>query len=122
MAKRKSRKPKFDLNATKGKIIIDATGVEDAIKQIKGLTILPGPVTAYDESRVHYASDFESALAEISVRTGVTGEDLNEISDLCLQVGVDTPLSAQQAAAFILERLAAGDELEDALERLEGLE
>ncbi len=64
------------------------------------------------------AADFEAAMTEISVRTGLVGDDLQEISDFALQMGADTMFSAQQAAEGFLQLLSSGQNAEEAIATL----
>jgi TP901 family phage tail tape measure protein len=64
------------------------------------------------------ASEFDSALGEISARTGVVGDDLDAVAKHALQMGKDTQFSATDAANGMLELLASGDTLEQAMARI----
>lgn len=134
----------FDLGTAHGRVIIDASGVGAAMSQAQGifsgglvgigdgiarvgqqmvglgsqLTILTAPITAFGVAGVQTAADFESAMAEISARTGITGTDLERIKDLALQMGADTSFSAQQAAEAFLQLLASGQTAEEAIATL----
>jgi len=65
------------------------------------------------------ASAFESAMNEISARTGVVGEDMDAVRNKALQLGQDTFFSAQDAANGMLELMASGDNLTQAMERID---
>ncbi len=64
------------------------------------------------------ASDFDGAMAEISARTGVVGEDLEAVRQFALKMGADTAFSAQEAAAGLLELLSSGQSVEEAMQTL----
>lgn len=65
------------------------------------------------------AMSFDSALSEISARTGVVGDDLAEVERLALQMGAATKFSATDAANGMLELMASGDSLEQAMLRID---
>ena len=64
------------------------------------------------------ASQFEDAMAEISARTGIVGDDLKRIEDFALQMGAQTVYSANEAAAGFLQLLASGQTAEQAIATL----
>lgn len=64
------------------------------------------------------AADFDSAMAEISARTGTTGKDLESVRQFALKMGADTVFSGQQSAGALLELLAAGQSVEQAMATL----
>ena len=64
------------------------------------------------------AMGFDSALSEISARTGAVGDDLAEVELLALQMGAATKFSATDAANGMLELMASGDSLEQAMLRI----
>lgn len=82
------------------------------------ITALTAPITAFGITGVRTASNFESAMAEISARTGLVGEDLDTIKEAAVQMGADTVFSAQQAAEAFLELLSSGQTAEEALQTL----
>lgn len=65
------------------------------------------------------ASAFETAMAEISARTGLVGDDLTAVRDKALQMGADTMFSSQQAADGMLQLLTSGDSMDEAMQRIE---
>jgi hypothetical protein len=67
---------------------------------------------------VGVAATFEQAMATISARTGVVGDDLERVRQLALQMGADTAFSAQDAADAMLELMASGQSLEEAMQTL----
>ena len=72
-------------------------------------------LSAIGVSSLNTASNFDSAMAEISARTGLVGDDLTMISDLALQMGADTAFSANQAADAFLQLLTSGQTTEEAI-------
>jgi TP901 family phage tail tape measure protein len=65
------------------------------------------------------AMSFDSALSEISARTGVVGEGLKDVERKALSMGAATQFSAQDAANGMLELLASGDDLATAMGRID---
>lgn len=84
----------------------------------QSLTVLTAPLLLFGATGIATAASFESAMAEISARTGLVGEDLERISDLALQMGADTNYSAQQAAEAFLQLLSSGQSAEEAIATL----
>lgn len=82
------------------------------------LTMMTAPLVAFGVQGIRTAADFESAMAEISARTGIVGDDLTRVRDLALQMGDDTVFSAQDAANAFLELLASGQSVEEAIATL----
>jgi TP901 family phage tail tape measure protein len=82
------------------------------------LTILTAPLNLFMKTGIETAASFESAMAEISARTGLTGTALEQISDLAKQMGADTSFSAQQAAEAFLQLLSSGQSAEEAIATL----
>lgn len=73
------------------------------------------PLAAGLGAGIAVASDFDSVMAEIGARTGLTGEALESVRAVALQMGADTAFSAQQAADSFLQLLTSGQSVEDAL-------
>jgi TP901 family phage tail tape measure protein len=80
-----------------------------------GLSVPIGAALGYG---VNVASSFESSMAEISARTGLVGEDLEQIRQYALQMGADTSFSAQQASDAFLQLLSSGSSAEEAISLL----
>ena len=76
------------------------------------------PLVAFGAQGVRTAMTFDSAMAQISARTGVVGEDLERVRQLALQMGADTVFSAQDAADAMLELLASGQTVEQMMSTL----
>lgn len=76
------------------------------------------PLVAFGAQGVRTAMSFDSAMAEISARTGTVGEDLEQVRQLALQMGADTVFSAQDAADAMLELLASGQTVEQMMATL----
>lgn len=64
------------------------------------------------------AAAFDTALAQISARTGTTGDELDRVRALAIEMGRKTKFSAQDAANGMLELLSSGDDVNTAMERL----
>lgn len=71
------------------------------------------PLANFGMDALAVAGDFEQSMAEISARTGVTGDALEELRRLALQYGADTMFSGQQAADAMLQLLTSGQSLEE---------
>lgn len=136
--------PGFDLGTATGRIILDASGVgagvreaqnlfraglEDISGQVRGLgrvmsevggslTLLTSPLSGLGIAGLKAATSFDSAMREISARTGIVGEDLQAISNFALQMGADTVFSSQQAADAFLQLLSSGQSAEQAMATL----
>ncbi len=76
------------------------------------------PLVAFGAQGVRTAMSFDSAMAEISARTGTVGGDLEQVRQLALQMGADTVFSAQDAADAMLELLASGQSVEQMMATL----
>ncbi|MBZ0293562.1 MAG: phage tail tape measure protein, partial [Anaerolineae bacterium] len=79
---------------------------------------LTAPLAAFGAAGIKVAGDFDSAMAAISARTGLVGEDLETVRQFALQMGADTAFSAQQAADGFLQLLTSGQSAEEALATL----
>jgi len=76
------------------------------------------PLVAFGTQGVRTAMSFDSAMAEISARTGTMGEELEQVRQLALQMGAATVFSAQDAADAMLELLASGQTVEQMMATL----
>ena len=72
------------------------------------LTTLTAPLAIFGATGLKAASDFDSAMTQISARTGLTGDALEKVRQQALQLGADTVFSSQQAADAYLQLLTAG--------------
>jgi TP901 family phage tail tape measure protein len=84
----------------------------------KNISLLTAPLAAFGIAGMKVASDFDSAMAEISGRTGLVGKDLEQIRQLSLKLGADTKFSAQDAADAYLNLLASGQSVKEAISTL----
>lgn len=84
-------------------------------KTLAGLGAATLPLTAALGGGIKVASDFESAMTEISARTGIMGQELQNLSDFALQMGADTVFSGQQAADALLQILTSGSSAAEAM-------
>lgn len=82
------------------------------------LSLLTAPLTAFGATGIKTAADFESAMTEISARTGIVGEELQAIGDFAKEMGAATVFSSQDAADAMLQMLTAGVSAGDAMELL----
>jgi TP901 family phage tail tape measure protein len=76
------------------------------------------PVTDFLSGGVKVAADFEASMNEIAARTGITGDELDRVREVALQMGADTAFSAQQASDAFLQLLSSGQSLEESLTML----
>ena len=79
------------------------------------LSAVTAPVQNFLTDGVNAAADFESSLAEIQVRAGLTGDELERVGDFALQMGADTMFSGQQSLDAFLELLTSGSTVEEAI-------
>ena len=134
----------FNLGTAYGAIVISTEGIQNAVREAQGLldglvsgvgqsltqfgdqvanigqnlTLLTAPIAAFGVAGIRAASDFEGAMTEISARTGLVGEDLQQVSEFAQQMGADTIYSAQEAAEAMLGLLASGQSVEQAMATL----
>jgi TP901 family phage tail tape measure protein len=82
------------------------------------MTVLTAPITAFGAMGIKAAGDFGSAMAEIAARTGLVGEELEQVRQFALRMGADTVFSGQQAAEAFLQLLTSGSSVAEAMEIL----
>lgn len=82
------------------------------------IAMLTAPLIGFGAIGVNTAMQFESALAELSARTGVVGDDLLKVRDYALEMGATTAFSAQDAAQAMLELTSSGQSVEEAMSTL----
>lgn len=93
------------LSKFKGKV----AGFTSPLKDFgENLGMLVAPLAAIGAVGIQTAATFESSMLELSARTGLVGESLNEVKNFALQMGADTAFSSQQAADGLLNLLSAG--------------
>lgn len=83
-----------------------------------GITAWTAPITAVGLSGLKTFADFEDVMAQISARTGLTGEALKKLEDEALSLGSSTLFSGTEAAQGMLTLLTAGLDTEQALQVL----
>lgn len=81
-------------------------------------SVISDPLRQFGMDGIQVASDFESAMVEISARTGIVGDDLEAVRKIALQMGADTVFSAQDAADAFLQLLSSGQSAEEAMATL----
>lgn len=81
-------------------------------------TALTAPLGLALGAGLNIASEFDSVMAEIGARTGLTADELAKVSDFALQMGADTSFSGQQAADAMLQLLSSGQNVEQAMATL----
>ena len=80
-----------------------------------GITLAMAPFAIFAAKGVKAAGDFQFALAQIQARAGLTDIELQKVRESALQLGRDTAFSATEATQGMLELVAAGVEVNDAL-------
>jgi TP901 family phage tail tape measure protein len=73
------------------------------------------PIAAIGTGAVMAAADFEEGMSKVKAVSGATGEQMQELQGLALQMGKDTKYSAKEAASGIEELIKAGVGVEDIL-------
>lgn len=110
-----SDKVKADLRRVEG-MGSRITSVGDSLMSAgRGLMIATAPVALAFGSGVKTASDFESVMKEIQARAGLTGEEMQRVSDFALKMGADTQFSGLQAGQALLELMSSGQSVEQAM-------
>lgn len=82
------------------------------------LSLAFAPVTVAVGQGLRSFANFDAALNEIEVRTRATAEQMELVRATAMQMGRDTEFSATQAASGLLELLASGSSLEEAIATL----
>jgi len=80
--------------------------------------LIAAPLTLIGRQSLSTASAFDSAMAEISARTGIAGDDLEMVRRFAIQMGMDTAYSAQESADAFLQLLSSGQSVTDAIATL----
>ena len=76
------------------------------------------PLAAFGYKSIDVATQFDSAMVEISARTGLVGDDLLRIEDYALAMGAATVFSAQESADAFLQLITSGQSVEEAIATL----
>lgn len=125
----------YDLGTARGKIVVDASGAEtgfgraavaaqgfekttkdSSTAMIGAGTVMAGAGVAIAGGfalAVNSAANFEERMSAVSAVSGATGEELDGLRELALQLGADTKYSATEAASAIEELVKAGLPIED---------
>lgn len=82
------------------------------------MALLSAPLLALGAVGLSTASDFDASMRMISARTGLVGDDLQQIADYAIQMGADTIFSAQEASDAFLQLLSSGQSAEQAIATL----
>ncbi len=132
----------FNLGDAHGRIIIDASGVHDAVRTAQnafttgisaisqglqglgdgitglGATIgkLAGPAVALEALGIKVAASFQDVMKQIEVFGGVTGTELEQVRQFVLKLGADTVFSAEDAGNAMLDLLKSGMTLAEAMD------
>ena len=79
------------------------------------ITLAMAPLGAAAIKGVNYAADFQASLAEIEARAQLTDEQINAVREASIQMGQDSAYSATEASQAMLELIASGSTVEEAL-------
>src|SRR3990167_7754133 len=80
-----------------------------------GLTALSAPLLGLGAAGIQAASGFEDVMTQLQIFGGLSGAELERVSDLALQLGADTAFSASDAAGGMLELAKAGFTVDEAM-------
>lgn len=86
-----------------------------------GMSALTAPIGLAMGAGISIASEFEDSLAELSARTGITGDALLDVRDAALDFGEQTAFSAQQSIDGMLQLATSGWSVQEAIEGLPGI-
>jgi len=92
--------------------------VESAGKALLPITATVGTVGT---AAVKTTADFESAMSKVSAISGVTGDDLKELSDKAREMGAKTKFSASEAADAFEFMSMAGWKKDEMMGGIEGI-
>lgn len=81
-----------------------------------GLTAsITTPIAGIGIAAIKTAADFEAGMSSIKAVSGATGDEMEQLKKLALQMGADTKYSAGEAAKGIEELIKAGVSVKDIL-------
>lgn len=78
-----------------------------------GIAVLGGGMVAGIGAAVKSAADFERTMSGVRAVSGATGEEMQQLSGLALQLGKDTSFTASEAAAGLEELVKGGVKIPD---------
>lgn len=84
------------------------------------ISALSQPFVDVATSGLEAASSFEDIMTQLETFGGLTGDELERVSDLALQLGADTKFSASDAAGAMLELVKSGMSVEEAMTATRG--
>lgn len=84
-------------------------------------SLLSAPIGAAMYAGISIAAEFSDSLAELSARTGLTGDALLEARDAALKFGADTSFSAQESIQGMVQLASSGWSVHDAIVGLPGI-
>jgi TP901 family phage tail tape measure protein len=82
---------------------------------ISGLSIPIGAALGYG---IYTASQFETSMAEIGTRAGLTADEMDRVREYALRMGAETSFSAQEASDGLLQLMSSGQTLEESMKTL----
>lgn len=102
-----------------GRLTDAAKSVGDKMAAVGGrMTLLTAPITVGFMAGIKVAADFETSMAEIQARTGLTAAEMKKVGDFAMDMGAKTAFSAQDAADGMLQLLSSGQDVSDAMATL----
>ena len=79
------------------------------------------PLVGVGTAITKVGNDFEAQMSRVQAISGATGEELEKLNDLALQLGADTSFSAAQAAEGMENLASAGFSVNEIIDAMPGL-
>ena len=79
------------------------------------------PVVGLGTAIMKVGNDFEAQMSRVEAIAGATGEEMEKLNDLALQLGSDTAFSASEAAEGMENLASAGFTVNEIMEAMPGL-
>lgn len=79
------------------------------------------PVVGLGTAIMKVGNDFEAQMSRVKAIAGATGEEMEQLNDLALQLGADTSFSASEAAEGMENLASAGFTVNEIIEAMPGL-
>lgn len=141
----------LDLGAAVGYLMLDASGFQRGFSQAQGYlntfqsqtatfsdrvsalgntmssiggtltTSVTLPLVGLGTAALRVGNDFEAQMSRVQAISGATGEELQSLNDLALQLGADTSFSASQAAEGMENLASAGFTVNEIVAAMPGL-
>ena len=141
----------MDLGTAVGYLMLDASGFQKGFSQAEGYlktfqdksatfsdkmsalgntmsniggtltTSVTLPLVGLGTAAVKIGNDFEAQMSRVQAISGATGDELQQLNDLALQLGADTAFSASQAAEGMENLASAGFSVNEIMDAMPGL-